>query len=204
MHIVDGAVSLPVLAAGAAFTAGGVALGLRRLPVDRIPQAGLLSAVFFVASLVHVPAGPASVHLILNGLIGLLLGWAAFPALLIALLLQAVLFGFGGLLVLGVNTFNMAMPAVICYYLCRPGICAAGPAGGSLWGGVAGALAVLLSALLTGLSLALSGQEFIPVAQLVFITNLPVMLIDGLITGAAVLLMSRVKPEALAAARATV
>lgn len=204
MHIVDGAVSLPVLAAGAAFTAGGVALGLRRLPVDRIPQAGLLSAVFFVASLVHVPAGPASVHLILNGLIGLLLGWAAFPALLIALLLQAVLFGFGGLLVLGVNTFNMAMPAVICYYLCRPGIRAAGPGGGLVWGGVAGALAVLLSALLTGLSLTLSGQEFIPVAQLVFITNLPVMLIDGLITGAAVLLMSRVKPEALAAARATV
>lgn len=203
MHIVDGAVSLPVLAAGAAFTAGGVALGLRRLPVDRIPQAGLLSAVFFVASLVHVPAGPASVHLILNGLIGLLLGWAAFPALLIALLLQAVLFGFGGLLVLGVNTFNMAMPAVICYYLCRPGIRAAGPGGGLVWGGLAGALAVLLSALLTGLSLALSGQEFIPAAQLVFITNLPVMLIDGLITGAAVLLMSRVKPEALAAARAT-
>lgn len=204
MHIVDGAVSLPVLAAGAAFTAGGVALGLRRLPPDRIPQAGLLSAVFFVASLVHVPAGPASVHLILNGLIGLLLGWAAFPALLIALFLQAVLFGFGGLLALGVNTFNMAMPAVICYYLCQPGLRAAGPAGGSLWGGVAGALAVLLSALLTGLALALSGQEFIPAAQLVFVTNLPVMLIDGLITGAAVLLMSKVKPEALAAARATV
>lgn len=204
MHIVDGAVSLPVLAAGAAFTAGGVALGLRRLPPDRIPQAGLLSAVFFVASLVHVPAGPASVHLLLNGLIGLLLGWAAFPALLIALFLQSVLFGFGGLLALGVNTFNMAMPAVICYYLCQPGLRAAGPAGGSLWGGVAGALAVLLSALLTGLALALSGQEFIPAAQLVFVTNLPVMLIDGLITGAAVLLMSKIKPEALAAARATV
>ena len=204
MHIVDGAVSLPVLAAGAAFTAGGVALGLRRLPVDRIPQAALLSAVFFVASLVHVPAGPASVHLILNGLLGLMLGWAAFPALLIALLLQAVLFGFGGLLVLGVNTFNMAMPAVICYYLCQPGIRATGPGGGFVWGGVAGGLAVLLSALLTGLSLALSGQEFIPAAQLVFITNLPVMLIDGLITGAAVLLMGKVKPEALAAARATI
>jgi len=204
MHIVDGAVSLPVLAAGTAFTAGGVALGLRRLHVDRIPQAALLSAVFFVASLVHVPAGPASVHLILNGLLGLMLGWAAFPALLIALLLQAVLFGFGGLLVLGVNTFNMAMPAVICYYLCQPGIRATGPGGGFVWGGVAGGLAVLLSALLTGLSLALSGQEFIPAAQLVFITNLPVMLIDGLITGAAVLLMGKVKPEALAAARATI
>jgi cobalt/nickel transport system permease protein len=55
-----------------------------------------------VSSLVSVPVGPGSVHLLLNGLMGLLLGWAAVPAILVALILQAVFFGFGGILVLGV------------------------------------------------------------------------------------------------------
>lgn len=34
----------------------------------RLPHAALLSAVFFVASLIHVPIGPADAHLVLNGL----------------------------------------------------------------------------------------------------------------------------------------
>ncbi len=49
---------------------------------------------------------------------GLLLGWPAFPAILVGLFLQALLFQFGGLTVLGVNTFNVAVPAVLCFYLC--------------------------------------------------------------------------------------
>ena len=40
--------------------------------------AGLLGAAFFVASLIHVPIGFSSAHLILNGLLGVVLGWAAF------------------------------------------------------------------------------------------------------------------------------
>ena len=35
-------------------------------------------------------------HLVLNGLMGLLLGWLAVPAILVALFLQALLFQFGG------------------------------------------------------------------------------------------------------------
>ncbi len=195
MHIVDGALSLPVLVGGATLTAAGVAFGLRMLQPEHIPRAAMLSAVFFVASLFHVPFGVSNVHLILNGLLGILLGWMAFPVLLIALLLQAVFFGFGGLLVLGVNTFNMALPAVICFYLCRPGLRSGKPTLGFLWGMLAGALAVLLSSLLVGLSLALSGQEFYIAAHLVVITNLPVLALDGLLTGAAVVLMQRVKPD---------
>jgi cobalt/nickel transport system permease protein len=172
---------------------------LRQLPAERIPQVAVLSAVFFVASLVHVPIGPSSVHLVLNGLMGIVLGWAAFPALLIALLLQAVFFGFGGLLVLGVNTFNMAMPAVLSFYLCIRGIRGGGPSGAFAWGWCAGAMGVLGSSLLVGLSLALSGQEFIAAAQLVLVSNLPIAVVDGLLTGAAVVLMRKVKPELFAA-----
>ncbi|NBC95536.1 MAG: cobalamin biosynthesis protein CbiM, partial [Deinococcus-Thermus bacterium] len=90
MHIVDGALAGEVVAGGAVLAVGGLAVGLRSLDLERIPAAGLLAATFFTASLIHVPLGPSSVHLIMNGLAGLVLGWAAFPALFVGLLLQAV------------------------------------------------------------------------------------------------------------------
>lgn len=195
MHIVDGALANPVVIGGAVAAAGGIAMGLRALDLDRIPTAGVLSASFFVASLIHVPIGPSSVHLILNGLAGLLLGWAAFPALFVGLLLQAVFFGFGGLTVLGVNTVNIALPAVIIGLLFRPLIGRGAPAAGAIWGGVGGALAIALTTAFVALTLALSGDEFIPAAKLVFFAHIPVMAIEALLTGFAVLLARRVKPE---------
>ena len=56
--------------------AAGTAVGLKKLKEDKIPQAAILSAAFFVASLIHVPIGPSSVHLILNGIVGLMLGFS--------------------------------------------------------------------------------------------------------------------------------
>ena len=85
VHVVDGVLSAPILIGGVSIAITGVALGLRSIEPDRIPQVGLMSAAFFVASLIHVPLGPSSVHLLLNGLAGLVLGWAVFPAVLIAL-----------------------------------------------------------------------------------------------------------------------
>ncbi len=122
MHIPEGFLSgtpggIGVLAAGAAVAATGTAIGLRKIDYEQMPRVAMLSAAFFVASLVHVPLGGTSVHLVLNGLVGLILGWAAFPAILIALFLQAVFFGFGGVTTLGLNTVTMALPAVAAYYL---------------------------------------------------------------------------------------
>ena len=137
MHIVDGALSNPVVIGGAVAAASGIALGLRSLDIDRLPTAGVLSASFFVASLIHVPIGPSSVHLILNGMAGLLLGWAAFPALFVGLLLQAVFFGFGGLTVLGINTVNIALPAVVAGVLFGRLIARGTPLQGAIWGALA-------------------------------------------------------------------
>jgi cobalt/nickel transport system permease protein len=195
MHIVDGALSAPVLVVGSVLAAVGVGVGLRHMPMEKIPAAGVLSATFFVASLVHVPIGPSSVHLILNGLAGLILGWAVFPAVFVALLLQAVFFGFGGLTVLGVNTLDIALPAVAVYYLCRPGIVRSSPRGAAIWGAIGGALAIALTTVCVGIALAFSGSAFIPAAKLVFVTHIPVMAIEAVITAAAVYLTRRVKPE---------
>lgn len=203
MHIVDGALSAPVLVGGSLLAAAGIAKGARDLNLERIPSAGLLSAAFFVASLVHVPIGPSSVHLIMNGLAGLVLGWISFPALFVGLLLQAAFFGFGGLTVLGVNTLNIALPAVLVGLLCRPGVRSANASLAALWGGLAGALAIALTALMVAAVLTLSGDAFIPAAKLVVLAHVPVMLIEGLLCAAAVTLIRRVKPELLGVAKTT-
>ena len=195
MHIVDGVLSTEVVAGGAVLVAAGVAFGLRHLSLEKIPAAGMLSAAFFVASLIHVPLGSSSIHLIMNGLAGLILGWAAFPALFVGLLLQAVFFGFGGVTVLGINTLNIALPAVLVFLLCRRGLSSQSPNTAAIWGGVGGALSICLTTLFVALSLALSGDEFVLAAQVVFVAHIPIMIIEGLLTGAAVYLIVEVKPE---------
>ena len=122
MHISEGILSTPVLISGAVLATAGTAVGLKKLDYERIPQVAILSAAFFVASLIHVPIGPSNVHLVLNGLMGLFLGWVVFPAILIGLILQAILFQFGGLTTLGVNTVVMGLPAFICFLAFRAGI----------------------------------------------------------------------------------
>ena len=77
MHISEGVLSPAVLGAGAVLAAAGIVIGLRKLDYDRLMTVAILAAAFFVGSLIHVPIGPSSVHLILNGLLGMLLGWAA-------------------------------------------------------------------------------------------------------------------------------
>lgn len=195
MHISEGVVSGPVMAGGAVITAAGLALGLKKIDYQSLPRVALLSAVFFVASLIHLPVGPSSVHLVLNGLVGVLLGWAAFPALFVGLVLQAILFQFGGLTVLGVNTATMALPAVLCYYLCAPFLRGEGKLTPLLAAFAAGFLAILFAAALTAMSLFLSGEEFLGAAWAILVANLPGMVMEGVITCLAVAFLKKVKPE---------
>ena len=192
MHISEGVLSAPVLVSGAALAAAGTAVGLKKLDYDKIANVGMLSAAFFVAALIHVPVGLASVHLVFNGIVGILLGWAAIPAILVALILQAVLFQFGGITTLGVNTIIMALPAVVCHYLFGRI-----PGKPMLPGFICGFLAVLLSALLLGATLILTGETFKTIAQLVVLANTPVMVIEGIVTGFCIGFLQKVRPEIL-------
>lgn len=196
MHISEGVLSGPVLLSGAAVALAGTAAGLKKLELDRVAQAGMLSAAFFVASLIHVPVGPSNVHLILNGIVGLLLGWAAFPAILTALLLQAMMFQYGGITTLGVNTVIMAVPAVACYHLCGPFILKKSPLGAAA-AFTCGAGSVFLGAVLVGGSLMFTEKSFLEVAGLVVTAHLPVMIIEGLVTVFCVAFLKKVKPEML-------
>lgn len=196
MHISEGVLSPAILGLGAALSAAGVAVGLRRLDYDRLMTVAILSAAFFVASLIHVPIGPANAHLIVNGLLGAILGWAAFPAICVALMLQAVLFQYGGITVLGVTTFNMAAPAVLGFYLLRPFMLRSGRIRDMAAFGC-GALAVAGSALLTALSLAFTDQGFFQAARILFLAHVPIMVVEGVVTALAVSFLVRVRPELL-------
>jgi cobalt/nickel transport system permease protein len=197
VHISEGILSLPVLAGGAALAAAGTGVGLKKLDYDQVARAGILSASFFVASLIHVPIGPASVHLIFNGAVGLLLGWAAFPAILVALILQAVFFQFGGITTLGVNTVVMALPAVICCF-CFSLFIRKNRGYAILAAFAVGALSVLLSGMIVALALMFTEQGFLEVAGLVVVAHIPVMVIEGIITVFLVLFLKEVQPELLA------
>jgi len=195
MHISEGIISAPILISGGALTACGTLIGIRRLDTDRIMNVSMLTATFFVASLIHVPIGPASIHLVLNGLLGIMLGWACFPAILTGLLMQAIFFQYGGLIVLGVNTFNMAFPAVVTYYLVRPLMNR--PGGYLAAGFIGGSTAVFLSALCMALSLAFTDYGFLTTAKITLAANVPVMIIEGLITMAVLSFIVRVHPDIL-------
>lgn len=195
MHISEGVLAAPVLLGGGVLTTIGTFVGLKKIDYDQIMPVGILSATFFVASLIHVPLGPGSVHLILNGLLGIILGWASFPAILVALFLQAVFFQYGGIVVLGVNAFNMAAPAVCCFYLVRPWL--ARPASRAVASFAGGFCAVLLSSLFMALSLSFSDSGFIKTAEIVAAAHLPVMVVEGAITMFAVAFLEKVQPDIL-------
>jgi cobalt/nickel transport system permease protein len=195
MHISEGVLAAPVLLAGGFGTILGLAIGLRRMNVREIPKVALLTAAFFVASLVHVPVGPSSAHLILNGILGILLGWTAFPAIFIGLFFQAVLFQFGGLTTLGVNTMNMAVPAVIMGALARPVFQINSGLFAMVMAAIAGAGAIVLSAAMVAGSLALSGESFVAVSKLIFVAHIPIAIAEGILSVLIISFLLRTKPE---------
>ena len=197
MHISEGILSPSVLVAGAALSAAGVAIGLKKLENEKIPRVAVLTAAFFVASLIRVPIGPSAVHLVLNGLLGLVLGWAAFPAILVGVALQALLFQFGGLTTLGVNTFIMALPAILCYYLFGRSLTSKHPGLVAALAFSSGFLAILFSSLLLALCLVFTGESFMQAAKVLVLAHLPVMLLEGLVVAFCLAFLMKVKPELL-------
>jgi cobalt/nickel transport system permease protein len=183
-----------VLITGGVLTAAGTAVGLKKINMDKVANVGVLSAAFFVASLIHVNIGPSSVHLILNGIIGLILGWAAFPALLTALLLQSVFFQFGGISALGVNTINVALPAIISFYALRP-LMDKSQLVTSIAAFLAGAGTVFMTALLVAVSLLFTEESFWETSVLIVTAHVPVMVIEGIVTIFAIIFFKKVRPE---------
>jgi cobalt/nickel transport system permease protein len=119
VHISDGILAAPWWLGGFVLAAVLLWIAAYRLRDEEVPRIALLTAAVFIASSIHVRLGPSSVHLLLNGLAGVLLGWRVSLAIAVGLLLQAVLIGHGGYYALGVNTCVLTLPALACGLLFR-------------------------------------------------------------------------------------
>lgn len=210
MHIPDGILPLAVCAGGYLTTAALTHYSLRQIkrqpdPRALVPRAALLTAVFFVASWIHIPLPPVSVHLILNGLLGVILGWYAMPAILIGLFFQAVMFQHGGITTLGVNATIMGIPALLAYGLFRLRSLLSyrsqwlTGAAGFVAGAVGVGLAVLLfyGVLVITIPTNLNAVTEQAALTLLAVAHVPVVLIEGTLTALVVLFLQRVRPELL-------
>jgi cobalt/nickel transport system permease protein len=196
MHIADGVLPFTITAAGYALTVAGGAISLRRLRGDDLPKIAVVTASFFVASLIHLPLGATSVHLLLPGVVGVLLGPAAFLSITIGLFLQSLLFQFGGLTALGANALMMGTPALICGWLFHR-VRGHTRTSNGLAGVMASGIGTMMAALILAILLVTAGEDFWGVAKLAVVAHLPVMAIEALVGGGIVSFLFRVKPELL-------
>nr|WP_321465693.1 cobalt transporter CbiM [uncultured Desulfobulbus sp.] len=196
MHIADGVLPTAVAAGSYVLTLAGLGLSLRRVDSRDLPKIAVVTSSFFVASLIHLPLGPTSVHLLLPGIVGALLGPAAFLSITVGLFLQSLLFQFGGLTALGANALMMGLPALVCGFVFRR-FRGTGKLSNGVVGGLVSAAGVLLAALLLALLLASGGESFLGVAKMALLAHVPVLIVEGLVGGFVISFLFQVKPELL-------
>src|SRR5690606_39187523 len=87
VHLSDGAIATPWLVGGFVGAAALLGLAAWRLSDDWVPRIGVLTAAFFIGSTIHIKLAvvPTSVHLVLNGLVGVVLGRRAPLAVTVGL-----------------------------------------------------------------------------------------------------------------------
>ncbi|MDJ0536004.1 MAG: cobalt transporter CbiM [Xenococcaceae cyanobacterium MO_207.B15] len=210
MHIPDGLIPPSVCISGYALTGGMTWYALREIKKDsnpqaNIPKASLLTAAFFVSSLIHIPIPPTSIHLILNGMMGAILGYYAFLAIPIGLFFQAVMFNHGGISTLGINTLIMGLPAIAAYHLFR--LRDKVPRNRQFWTKVlafaSGAFALLLSATLfaaiaiSTISPDLDAAQERNAIYLSLVSYGIQAIIEGAVTVMLIAFLEKVKPELL-------
>lgn len=197
MHIADGVLSTPVAASTSAVTAAALVYSIKGMKEEEIPKTSLMAGVFFAVSLISIPVGPSSIHPLFAGLLGVLLGRRAPLAIFVGLLLQAVLFQHGGLTTLGANTLMLTVPALLSYKI----FYAMGNRPVLLRGALVGGLSVMVTVAILVLLLLLTdlrfGDGLLSVINILVIGHLPLAGIEALVTGAALQLIQKAKPEML-------
>lgn len=210
MHLGNGFIcpvtGLPMLAvaAGTAFYAFKKAK--KDLTKDKIMPAVMLSALVFALQMINfaIPATGSSGHIVGGVLLAaLIVPFAAFLAMCSILLVQAVFFADGGLFALGCNIFNMGFLACFVAYpfLFKPLEERNKPVLGAIIASVAalqfGSIAVVLEGALSGSIQLSSLLNFTALMQAI---HLPIGLVEGIVTGAVVVIAKQVKPANLSIA----
>jgi cobalt/nickel transport system permease protein len=124
MHIPDGYLSPATVAISYAVMIPLWAYGFKKLKEKlnekTLPLLGTLSALSFLIMMFNIPVpGGTSGHAIGTSLLAIMFGpWVAFISVSFVLLIQAVVFGDGGMSTWAVNSFDMAfVAAFVAYYV---------------------------------------------------------------------------------------
>lgn len=196
MHISDGVLPTSVALASYAVTFIGATWSIRQVNNKDLPKIAVVTSAFFVASLIHIPFGPTSVHLILPGIVGALLGPVSFLSITLGLFLQSILFQFGGLTALGANALMMGVPAFFCgwlFHLMRGKTVLSNGIAGAVSGGQQTSED---SGRKSG-SQTTAGEDFLGVAKIALAAHVPVFIIEAAVSAFTVSFIFRVKPELL-------
>ena len=197
MHISDGVLGLETTLIVSAISIIALVKAVRELKNEDISLTSVASAMFFIASFIHIPFGVTQIHLILLGVIGILISWSSFVAIFVALLLQALLLGYGGISSLGVNLFIMAMPAVMVYYIYNTTFIK--NLNDKIKFFLVGFLGTFFATVFLTLILYFSKEEYNYVAISVFGINIITMLIEGTISMFLLLFIKKFFPKILKA-----
>ena len=115
MHIPDGYLSpqtfVPLYGASFVFWAIALKKIKKELSTKYIPYLAMAAAFSFLIMMFNIPIpGGTTGHAVGGAIIAILLGpWAAVLAISVVLIIQAIVFGDGGITSIGANCFNMAV-----------------------------------------------------------------------------------------------
>src|SRR5210317_282508 len=196
MHISDGVLPISVTIGTFAATIALTAVGVGKTKAESLPKVAVVTSAFFVASLIHLPLGPTSVHLSLPGLVGVLLGPSAYISIVLGLALQSLMFQFGGITALGANSLMMGIPALIVGWLFKK-LKGSTLKSHAIAGALGGFLGTILSVFFLAALLYTGGEDFLGVGKIAFISSLPVSIIEAIIANFTVVFLFKVKPELL-------
>ena len=169
MHIPDGYLSPSTCALAYASAAPFWYVALqkvkRRLHTRFVPLISVFSAFSFVIMMFNLPLpGGTTGHATGVGLAAVVLGpWAGMLALSVALVIQAVFFGDGGITAIGANCFNIAIVGSLVASLVYRLTAGTAPMGSSrrlFAAGLAGYVGINASALLTAIEFGLQPLLF--------------------------------------------
>ncbi|MER3500194.1 MAG: cobalamin biosynthesis protein CbiM [Candidatus Fervidibacterota bacterium] len=212
MHIPDGFLSTPVWMVTDAAAVVAVGFALKRvsgkLEERQVPLMGVMAAFVFGAQMLNFPiVGGTSGHVLGGLLTALLLGpETSVIVLTVVLIVQAFLFGDGGILALGANILNMAVIGTWLSYGIYRWLASHWERGRRHGTGNKGAevvaialaawLSVVLSAVACALELALSGTApLTAIMPLMAGIHAIIGVGEALVTVAAVNFVKRMRPE---------
>jgi len=201
MHIPDGYIDLPIALAVGALAVAVLSLAAKRvngeIPDSRAPLLGVVAAGVFAAQMLNWPIpGGTSAHFVGGAFAAILLG-PHLGALCVATVvaIQALVFGDGGLVVLGANVFNMAVVEVYVGYAIYRLLAPYGEFRAAFAAGWLGITAGALSAAVQlGLSSAFEYQ-LVTTLAIMGVGHLALGLVEGAITAFVYRYLARARPD---------